>query len=162
MRRNIMNNISKLMAYSFGLGKGFYQADDLEQFLDSVIASEENPPYIFIDVLLNISKSAAELADCIDDNLRDMGYDASVARWDEAEEIKQMLLRQVGVKYRDGSFDLKRTTHELYMLGLTFEDYTRDYLYFDDLWNWVEIGTESEDSVRKPVEEFFDKLDNIS
>lgn len=158
-----MDNYSELMAYSFGLRDGLYQADDLEAFLDSVIASEDNPPYIFIDVLLNLSKSASELADCIDNNLYDLGYYIDfISYCGEAEEIKQMLLRQVGVKYRNGSFDLKLTTLKLYMIGLTFEDYESDYFYFDDLFDWVEIGTESEDSVRKSVEEFFDKLDNIS
>ena len=153
-----MKTLSELKTYAFGLEQGLFQTEELERFLDSVITTEANPPYVFIDAWLHISEPKEALTACINGHLCDMGYHASIAHWDEAKDMKKMLLRQIGARYRDGSFDLRRTTHELYRLAVLFEDYASDYFTFDDDWSWVEAGTEAEAVIKRRVDIFFDTL----
>lgn len=153
-----MNALSELKTYAFGLEQGLFRTEELEQFLDRVITTENNPPYVFIDAWLHISQPTEALTACINGHLCDMGYHACITHWDEAENMKKMLLRQIGARYRNGSFDLRRTTHELYRLAVFFEDYASDYFTFDDDWSWVEAGTEAETVIQRKVETFFDTL----
>lgn len=151
-----MNNLDKLKAYSLGLELGIYKSEDLENFLDNIIESEENPQYIFIDALLNISKSASELQKCIEDDLFYMGccfHDIT-----HRKDMKKMLVQDVCNKYRSGEFCLKQTTSTLYHIAIKFDDIGSDYMFLDDYIEEVGIFY-TIDYVRNVVNEFFDGID---
>lgn len=147
-----MNNTDKLRAYSLGLELGICESKDLRDFLDNVIVTEENPPYIFIDVLLNISKFPSQVQKCIDDNLYYMGYSCDIT---QRKDMNKFLLRIIGEKYRSGEFNIRQTTLKLYHLALKFNDYS-EYMFFDD-----HIDLHPTYDIKKMLDEFFDSIDEF-
>ncbi len=147
-----MNNTDKLKAYSLALELGICEPNDLRDFLENVIETEENPPYIFIDVLLNISKFASQVQKCIDDNLYDMGYRCDIT---QRKDMNKFLLSIIGEKYRSGEFNIRQTTLRLYHLAIKFDDYS-EYMFFDD-----HIELHPTYDIKKMLDEFFDSIDGF-